>query len=179
MFVCFPTRYVWDTDLKPQKFGMGYYFSPAMVIINRGQGPVIAGSPAGIGVGEGASGKSQLGSSEMWWIGGDISSQGQVFFIYDHGLLSYVVVICPFTFDRAFLGRGSFSCCCWWWSSCGSVLVCPCGSLCCKEMMRYNIPYNYFFVLLDFRHLFMSTFAWWICRKSPSSSPPESLQNPI
>lgn len=66
MFVCFPTRYVWDTDLKPQKFGMGYYFSPAMVIINRGQGPVIAGSPAGIGVGEGASGKSQLGSSEMW-----------------------------------------------------------------------------------------------------------------
>ena len=64
-----------------------------MVIINRGQGPVIAGSPAGIGVGEGASGKSQLGSSEMWWIGGDISSQGQVFFIYDHGLLSSYVLL--------------------------------------------------------------------------------------
>ena len=53
-------------SLKTAEIWDGLLFSPAMVIINRGQGPVIAGSPAGIGVGEGASGKSQLGSSEMW-----------------------------------------------------------------------------------------------------------------
>ena len=59
----------------------------------------------------------------------------------------FVVVICPFTLDREFLGRESFSCCCcwWWWSSCGSVLVVPFAAMKWCAITSHN---DFFFCLI-------------------------------